>query len=176
MKKLDLIVNNVFNESNLNEDIMIIYYHVDLLTVPPFMESPFTEDCIWSDKTNDIIKYVFEIILSNYLINDIMLFGNFIYNNNEEYDFIKTLNIYKKYKTLDEDKNKIVDILEKLYYENIDKELNFKELVRLLFVLEDWCKLIGIDLFFEPFINPHHCRYSKRIKANHILRKYIESL
>lgn len=75
MKKLEAIASKVYEE--INEKSVTVYFNADLNDIAPFMCSPFNEGRFWLNNTKDLVNYIFEIIIANYLINDVMAFGDF---------------------------------------------------------------------------------------------------
>lgn len=162
MKNLDLITSKVYGE--LSENSMMVYYSIDLNDIPPFMSSPFTDGWFWANNTNDLIKYVFEILIANYFINDVMAFRDFNNIGNKDYDFIEAFNIYKKYKNMNEKREQALNRILSLYEENINKELSYKELIKLFYELEEYLPYTGIEIVLESYLCPLETRHSKNLK------------
>lgn len=162
MENLELITKNVYGE--INEKSIVIFCRADLNDVAPFMCSPYTEDWFWSNSTNEIIKYIFEVIISNYLINDVMAFGDYNNIENQDFDFNKSIEIYKNYKNMNNERTNAVNKLIKIYKTNIDKELSYFELIRLLIDIETVVPNTGVNLEFDSFSSPLETRHSKNLK------------
>lgn len=163
MKNLDLIASKVYQE--INEKSIVVYYSVDLNDIAPFMCSPFNEGWFWSVKTKDIFNYIFEIIIANYLINDVMAFGDFNNIDNKDFDFLESVEVYKKYKNINKIRMQAIKNLEYLYNENLNKELSYFELVKLLVNIENCAPKVGINLIFESFSTPFEARHSKNLNV-----------
>lgn len=161
MKNLDQIEKNVYGD--ITEKSFIVYYNADLNDIAPFMCSPFSEGWFWANNTKDLVNYIFEIIIANYLINDVMAFGDFNNINDEDFDFLMSIEIYKEYKTVNKQRTKSISELVDLYTKNIDKELTYFEFVKLLINIEKCSPGAGIELILESYSTPLETRYSKNL-------------
>ena len=164
MKNLEKIASKVYE--NINEKSVTVYYNADLNDIAPFMCSPFNEGWFWADETKDLVNYVFEIIIANYLINDVMAFGDFNNINNEDFDFLKSIEIYKGYKTMNKQRTQAIETLVYLYNTNINKELSYFKFVELLISIEKCSPGAGIDLEFESFSTPLEARHSRNLNVD----------
>ena len=161
MNKLQEIANKV--NGKLTNESIVVYYNVSLNDIPPFMCGPFVEEWFGSNESKDIIEYVFEIILANFLINDVMAFGDFNNIGDKDYDFIESTQIYKKYKTMHEHRRNGLNQLIDLYNNNINKELTYIEVLKLLIEVEKIAPNVGIEIVLESYISPLEARHSKRL-------------
>lgn len=161
MKKLEAIANKVYDQ--INEQSITVYFSADLNDIAPFMCSPFNEGWFWANNTKDLVNYVFEIIIANYLINDVMAFGDFNNIDNEDFDFLQSIEIYKEYKTMNKHRTQAINTLVELYNSNINKELSYFELVKLLIAVEKFSPGAGIELEFESFSTPLEARHSRNL-------------
>lgn len=164
MKKLETIASKVYEE--INEKSMTVYFNADLNDIAPFMCSPFNEGWFWANNTKDLVNYIFEIIIANYLINDVMAFGDFNNIDNEDFDFLKSIEIYKEYKTMNKQRTQSISALVDLYNSNIDKELSYFDFVQLLIAIEKCSPGAGIDLEFESFSSPLETRHSRNLNVD----------
>lgn len=171
MKNFETIIKKV--KSEVNENTIVVYYNADLINVSPFMCSPFMEEWIYSSNINEIIDYLFEIVISNYIINELLLTTNFNSENLDEIDFIQAIDIYKKNKSINEiEENTLKELL--YLYKNTKRKLTYLEFVKVLVQLENSCEKIGISLYFESYSNPLDARHSKNLsteKFNYIVLK-----
>ena len=163
MKKLETIANKVYEE--INEKSITVFFTADLNDIAPFMCSPFNEGWFWANDTKDLVNYVFEIIIANYLINDVMAFGDFNNIDNEDFDFLQSIEIYKEYKTMNQHRTKAIETLVDLYNSNINKELSYFEFVKLLVAIEKCSPGAGIDLEFESYSTPLETRHSNNLSV-----------
>lgn len=163
MKDLETIACRVF--SDINERSVMVHYKADLNDVAPFMCSPFNEEWFWSNEIQNIVNYVFEIIIADYLINDVMAFGDFNNVGNKDFDFLQSVEIYKKYKTMNNQRTESINRLVVLYNLNINKKLSYLELVKLLIEIEKCSPGAGIDLEFESFSSPLETRHSRNLSV-----------
>lgn len=161
MKNLDIIANKVYEE--INEKSITVYYTADLNDIAPFMCSPFNEGWFWSNNINDLVNYIFEIIIANYLINDVMAFGDFNNVDNKDYDFLQSVEIYKEYKKMNKQRTQSINTLIDLYNTNTNKELSYLEFIKLLIAIEKCTPGAGIDLEFESFSSPLETRHSRNL-------------
>ena len=85
MVNLKNISNKVFG--TLDERSVIVYYCADLNDISPTICSPFNEEWFWASNTKDLVNYIFEIIIANYLVNDVVAFGKVLIE--DSFDFLK---------------------------------------------------------------------------------------
>lgn len=163
MKKLEDIANKVYEK--INEKSVVVHFTADLNDIAPFMCSPFNEGWFWANNTKDLVNYLFEIIIANYLINDVMAFGDFNNIDDEDFDFLQSIDIYKKYKTMNKQRTKSIDTLLDLYNSNINKDLSYFEFVKLLIDIEKYSPGTGIDSEFESYSTPLETRHSKNLNV-----------
>ena len=162
MKDLELITSKVYKDINQN-DIMI-FYTADLNDIPPFMCSPYSEGWFWSKNTKELFDYIFEVIIANYLINDVMSFRDFNNIGNKDYDFIESIKIYKQYKKMNEKRFQSLNKLLSLYEDNMNKEISYKDLVIMLYNIEEIIPYTGVELKFETYSCPLETRHSRNLK------------
>ena len=146
MKNLEKIASKVYEDINVKS--VTVYYNADLNDIAPFMCSPFNEGWFWA-----------------YLINDVMAFGDFNNINNEDFDFLKSVEIYKEYKTMNKQRTHAIKTLVDLYNTNINKKLSYFEFVELLISIEKCSPGAGIDLEFESFSTPLEARHSRNLNV-----------
>ena len=158
MKKLDDIANAVYQ--NIEEDSIMVYYSADLNNIPSFMCSPFSDGWFSSKNTKDLVSYIFEIIIANYLLDSVMAFGDYDKIIEDDFDFKQSLKVYINNKTMNESRKVYIKKLEDLYFSNINQNLTYLEFVKLLIELEKCTPNVGIDLYFKSYSNPFEARHS----------------
>ena len=161
MKNLEQISKKVYGK--LDENSAVVYYTADLNNIPAFMCSPFCDGWFGAKSTNDLVSYIFEVIIANFMLDSVMAFGDYDKTDEEDYDFEQSLKVYKEYKTMNNQRSKYLDKIVKLYYENINKELSYLEFVKLLCLLEEYAPYIGIELTFESYSTPLDARHSENL-------------
>ena len=92
-----------------------------------------------------------------------MAFGDFNNIDNEDFDFLQSIEIYKEYKTMNKHRTQAINTLVELYNSNINKELSYFELVKLLIAVEKFSPGAGIELEFESFSTPLEARHSRNL-------------
>ena len=164
MKNLDLIIKNVNKE--IEENTIMINYSIDLNDIPPFMCSPFLDGWFWSKNTNDIVKYTFEILIANYLLNDVMAFREFNNIGNKDYDFLESVDIYRRYKKMNEKREQSLNRVLEQYDMCIDQEISYKEMIKMFYVLEENLPYLGIELKVDTYSCPLETRHSKNLNTD----------
>lgn len=144
----------------ISENTHVISYVMDLLDVPPFMCSPFIEGWIWSDRPNEILKYIFDELISTYLINSLIFSKNYEVEN-DEVTFIEAVNLYTDYI---EKSEQIMKLLEE--YKLVDNDLNYLDLLKSLINLSSVLKDLNIDFRTEAYFSPLEARRSNMLKTD----------
>lgn len=72
MTEIDKLYNSV--SQKITDNTIMVSYVIDLLNIPSYMVSPFTEGWFWSGKTKDLINYTFDVLIANYLLNTILIY------------------------------------------------------------------------------------------------------
>lgn len=173
MINVDLISKKVYQ--NINEESVVVYYNADLNDIPSFMCSPFSEGWFWSNEPNDLVKYIFEVIIAEYLVDDVMAFGD--YNNVENiiFSFELAVDLYLKYKKITITRTENINKLKSLYKKYIDKKINYLDFLKLLIELENITPQVGVDLKFESYISPLEARHSNNLRTENFDFKKFEN-
>lgn len=161
MKNLEQIANKVYGK--INENTIMVYYNADLNNIPGFMCSPFSDGWFGSNSTKELIDYIFNIIIADYMLDSVMAFGDFDKVDEEEYDFEKSYKTYIAYKTINSTRCENLEKLRMLYAQNIDKEITYFEFVKLLVALEECTPNLGVELYFESYSTPYEARHSENL-------------
>lgn len=174
MLDIKKIRSKVINKNNINEKTIIMYYQGDLLNIPPFMCSPFSEDWFWSNNFNDLSAYIFEMIISNYLIASISTLSETELAD-EKYDFIKSCDLYKEMNN-DKDKNQVINNLLNIHEKYNTSTTDYFVFIKDLRIIEEELKKIDIYLQLESYISPLEIRHLNRIQDNDDLIDLINRL
>ena len=161
MKNLEKISKSVYGK--LDENSVVVYFTADLNNIPAFMCSPFCDGWFGSKSTKDLVAYIFEIIVGDFMLDSVMAFGDYDKTDEEDYDFEQSLKVYKEYKSMNDQRSKYLDKIVELYNANINKELSYIEFVKLLCSLEEYAPHIGIELYFESYSTPLDARHSENL-------------
>lgn len=154
------------NESvkkDVTEKTIMMSFSIDLNNIAPFMCSPFVEDWIWSEKTEDLTNYIYEVLIPTYLINSVIAFGENEQIEDKDYGFKEAIKIYRK-----ENKNNQENIkkLETMYEEFINKEISYLDFIKMTIKLEEVLEILSIEFKTRCYANPYETRFSTMLKTD----------
>lgn len=164
MKNFNEIVKKVNQE--INEESITVYFQAELNEVAPFMCNAYDEGWLWSNETKNIVNYVFEIIITNFLVDSLMAFEDYDQIDMDNYDFLKAVDFYKECISMSKQKTIAYNKLVKLYNVNIDRNISYLELVKLFVELEKCCLKLGVYLEFESYSSPLEARHSEKLSIH----------
>lgn len=156
------IINNVKKE--IKEDTIMVSYKIDI-DVPPFMCSPFSEEWIWSKRTLDLNKYIYEILIPEYLIDSVSVYNDDLIED-KQYSFDEAIELFKKSDKFSETMLKNISVLKDMYIMYRSLEITYVEFIKMLIKLEELLNSIGILFEFISYANPYEARTSNMLKTD----------
>ena len=170
MEDLKKIIANISKE--VNEDSIMVEYTIDIDT-PPFMCSPYDENWIWSKNTIDLNRFIYDVLIPEYLINMTSVFNGDIVED-KYYPYLEALELFKKSDKYSSNIDKHLDELSEMYDTYNDKEISYLEFIKMLIRLEKVLNHTGICFKPISYVNPYEARFSKMLKTNYFDYKNLE--
>lgn len=157
------IINNI--QQKITEQTYMLEFQVDVNNTPSFMIAPFCEQWIWSENVNDLLEYLFGIMIPEYLINVLLIYYSDLVTK-DEYSFLEAVLLLQEsghLKTIE--MQKALDKLIKRYYEYRAREYSYLDFIKMIIELEKI--LEKLDIFFQGicYANPYETRFSRSLRT-----------
>ena len=95
-----------------------------------------------------------------------MAFREFNNIGNKDYDFLESVDIYRRYKKMNEKREQSLNRVLEQYDMCIDQEISYKEMIKMFYVLEENLPYLGIELKVDTYSCPLETRHSKNLNTD----------
>ena len=162
MDKIKTIIDNV--RKDVTEDTIMVSYSIDI-DAPAFMCSPYDENWIWSKKTIDLNKFLYDVLVPEYLINLVAIFNSDRVED-KFYSLDEAMELFKLSDKYSQNMDKYLVQLKDMYLNYNDNEISYIEFIKMLIKWEDVLKHIGILFDSISYANPYETRTSDMLKTD----------